>query len=55
MLMSASDGGFDSATEAVTATIDVSGWASGQHIVFVNGQDVQNNVGPATAVFITVP
>ncbi|MCA9972751.1 MAG: hypothetical protein KC425_21175 [Anaerolineales bacterium] len=55
VLMSASDGGFDSATEAVTATIDVSGWASGQHIVFVNGQDVQNNVGPATAVFITVP
>ncbi|HID93008.1 MAG TPA: hypothetical protein EYP60_02825, partial [bacterium (Candidatus Stahlbacteria)] len=33
--MSASDGAFDSPTEGVTASIDVSGWAVGQYTLYV--------------------
>ncbi len=55
VLMAASDGAFDSPVEAAEAIIDVSGWTSGRHIVFVHGRDVQRRVGPASAVFINIP
>ncbi len=52
--MSASDGAFDSATEAVTADIDVSGWAVGIYTLYVHGMDAANNWGATSAVVLEV-
>lgn len=49
--LSAADGTFNSTVEGATATIDVSGLAAGQHIIFVWGQDSQGNQGAVTAAF----
>jgi hypothetical protein len=52
--MSASDTTFDSPTEAVTATIDVSGWTVGPHTVYVHGQDAVSNWGETESVVLEV-
>jgi carboxypeptidase T len=52
--MSASDGGFNSKTENVEATIDTTGLSEGKHIVFVRGQDVNGNWGAFSAIFLSV-
>lgn len=49
--LSASDGSFNSSSEGATATIDVSGLSAGQHILFVQGQDSQGNLGAVSAAF----
>ncbi|MCO5183994.1 MAG: hypothetical protein M9941_06895 [Anaerolineae bacterium] len=54
-LMAALDGAYNSPVETAQATIDISGWSSGRHIVFVHGMDRGRSFGPATAVFIDVP
>ncbi len=52
--MTAEDGAFDSPVEVAGATIDTTGWALGQHIIFVRGQDVNGNWGPFSAVFLAI-
>jgi subtilisin family serine protease len=46
--MSASDGAFNSPTEGVTASIDISGWLVGQYTLFVHGKDTAGNWGATT-------
>ena len=48
------DGTFDSPTEAVTATIDVSGWAVGQYTLYVHGKDTAGNWGATESVVLDV-
>lgn len=52
--MSATDGTFDSTVEAVTATIDTTGWNEGQYILMVRGQDTAGNWGAFSAVFLYI-
>jgi carboxypeptidase T len=52
--MSPSDGSFDSTVEAVEAAIDTTGWSEGQHILFVRGQDADNNWGALSAIFLFI-
>ena len=52
--MNASDGAFDSAVEAVSATINTTGWSAGRHTIFVEAQDASGNWGVPSAVFVTI-
>jgi hypothetical protein len=52
--MSPADGSFNSKTEGVTAQVDTTGWAAGQHLIFVRGQDASGTWGAYTAVFLTI-
>ena len=57
--MTATDGSFNSPTEAVQATINTGTLAVGRHIVFVRGRGVNSyggfpSWGPVAAVFLTV-
>jgi carboxypeptidase T len=51
--MAASDGSFDAKAEAVTAMVDTTGWSTGQHILFVRGQDAAGNWGAFSSIFLT--
>jgi hypothetical protein len=46
--LSASDGSFSSMTEAVRATVKVSGLSSGRHTIYVRGRDAAVNWGGAS-------
>lgn len=52
--ISASDGAFESRSEAATATIDTTGLSTGRHTVFVRGKDTDGNWGAVSAVFLFV-
>jgi len=52
--MIASDGVFNSPTEVVTASIDVSGWAVGEHTLYVHGMDAAGNWGATESVVLEV-
>ncbi len=52
--MTAADGDFDSMVEEVTAEIDLDTLAPGKHIIFVNGQDNENNWGVTSSVLTTI-
>jgi fibronectin type 3 domain-containing protein len=52
--MSASDGAFDSSTEEVIASIDVSGWAIGTYTIYVHGMDAVGNWGTTSSVVLEV-
>jgi hypothetical protein len=52
--MTATDGSFNSATEAVRGRALTAGLSQGQHIAFVRGRDSQGNWGPVSAVFFNV-
>jgi len=52
--MSASDGTFDSPTEGVTASIDVSAWAVGQSTLYVHGKDAAGNWGATESVVLDI-
>lgn len=48
------DGSFDSQTENVEAMVDTSGWDSGQHILFIRGQDLDGVWGAVSAIFLYI-
>ncbi|MEM7082392.1 MAG: M14 family zinc carboxypeptidase [Pseudomonadota bacterium] len=50
----ATDGAFNSVTEAVEGVIDTSGLPNGEHIVYVTGTDAAANTGVVTAQFLYV-
>ena len=52
--MTASDGTFNSGSEAVRADIATTGMASGKHLVYVQGVDLNGAAGPPNAVFVEV-
>jgi hypothetical protein len=52
--MTTSDGAFDSATEAVTAAVDVSGWTIGSYTLYVHGKDAAGNWGATGSVVLDV-
>ena len=52
--MSAADGQFDSYLENVTAVIDVTGWAVGNHTILVHGKDSRGNWGAFDNITLTV-
>jgi flagellar hook assembly protein FlgD len=52
--MNAADGTFDSVTENVVATVDVTGLSIGQHQVYVHGKDSDGNWGPTASTTISV-
>ena len=52
--MTAADGTFDSLTEDLTATIDVSTWAPGDHTISVRAQDAAGNWSAADTVILCV-
>ncbi|HSJ53824.1 MAG TPA: M14 family metallopeptidase, partial [Anaerolineae bacterium] len=52
--MTASDGSFNTAAEAVTATVDTTGLSTGKHLLFVRGQDASGNWGAFSAIFLTI-
>jgi hypothetical protein len=52
--MTASDGGFSSAVESVTATLDTAELSIGRHTLFVRGRDADGNWGAFSAIFLTV-
>ncbi|MCH8007494.1 MAG: WxL domain-containing protein [Chloroflexi bacterium] len=52
--MAAADASFNSATENVTASVDVSGLADGGYTLFVRGVDSEGNWGATDSVALTV-
>lgn len=52
--MDATDGTFDSVTEAIEASIDTTGMSNGRHIAYLRAQDADGNWGPVSAVFFWV-
>jgi SdrD B-like protein/IPT/TIG domain-containing protein len=52
--MAATDGSFNSPTEALTASIDVSGWSVGDHVLSVRAIDSSSNWGSASNVTLVV-
>jgi len=48
------DGAFNSPTEVVTASIDVSGWAVGQYTLYVHGMDTAGNWGATESVVLNI-
>jgi len=52
--MDVSGGAFDSPTEGVTASINVSSWADGQHTLYVHGQDTAGNWGATESVVLEI-
>jgi hypothetical protein len=54
MSMLPSDGSFNSTVETVDANIDTTGWSDGQHILFVRGQDDDDNWGAFSAIFLYI-
>ncbi len=54
MTMGASDDNFDSSTESVTATIDISEWYVGQYTLFVRSMDAKGIWGEWESVVLDV-
>ena len=52
--MMATDGAFDTTTEAIEATVDTATLSTGRHMILVRGQDGDGNWGAFSAVFLTV-
>jgi carboxypeptidase T len=48
------DGAFDSNVENAQNILDTTGWESGRHLIFVEGQDVAGNWGAPTAIFLEI-
>lgn len=52
--LAAADGSFNSSTEALAGTVDTTGLANGQHIVYVRARDASGTWGPVSAVFLNI-
>jgi hypothetical protein len=54
MLLSPADGAFDSPSEGLRATIDVSPWPAGKYTIVARAKDAQDNWGPVASLVLTV-
>ncbi len=52
--LAATDGSFNSSTEAIKGTISTTGMATGRHIVYVRGKTSAGVWGPVSAVFLKI-
>ncbi len=52
--LAATDGSFNSSTEAVSGSINTTGLALGQHLVYVRARDAAGAWGPVSAVFLNI-
>jgi len=52
--MNAQDGAFDSGTENVIATVDVTGLSQGDHTIYVHGEASCDGWGPCQSITLTV-
>ncbi|MFC6590718.1 M14 family zinc carboxypeptidase [Deinococcus lacus] len=52
--MTATDGSFNSGSEAVKATLNLSGLSAGRHTIYVRATDSSGATGPVSAAFVTV-
>jgi hypothetical protein len=52
--LGALDGAFDSASEVLAATINVSGWTNGDHIISMRAKDAAGNWGAVAQLTLTV-
>ena len=52
--MLAADGSFDSYVETVEATIDVSGWTTGNYTIYVHGLDAKGNWGNFSDIIVEI-
>lgn len=52
--MTPTDGGFNEAVENATASIDTTGWAEGDYLVYVRAQDSNGVWGAVSAIFLKV-
>ena len=52
--MTATDGTFNTATEAVRATVSTAGLSAGKHTIYVRARNNSGTSGPVSAVFVTV-
>lgn len=52
--LAASDGAFDSTTEAASVVLGTSALANGRHTVFVRGIDASGQAGPVSALFLDI-
>ena len=50
----ATDGAFDTSTEALAGTLSTAGLSVGKHIVYVRARDASGTWGPVSAVFINI-
>ena len=53
-IMAATDGGFDSETEAVQTTVSTTGLSNDRHILYVRAQDQSDTWGPISAIFVNL-
>ena len=54
IVMTASDGSFNSTRETVTASLGTTGLGTGRHIVYVQGTDASGKPGTPNAVLLTI-
>ncbi len=54
LAMTATDGSFNSASEAIRATISTTSLAPGQHLIFVRSRDLNGNWGPVSTGALTI-
>ncbi len=54
LALQAADGSFNSATEALSGSLNTAGLAPGRHLVYVRGQDASGAWGAVSAVFLNV-
>ncbi len=52
--LAATDGSFDSSTEALSASLATAGLSIGPHIVYVRARDATGTWGPVSAVFLNI-
>jgi len=52
--LQATDGSYNSATEALTGSLNTSGLAAGKHTVYVRARDASGTWGPVSAVFLNI-
>jgi hypothetical protein len=53
LLMTATDGAYDSVEETVTIDINTTDWGDGKYALHVQAVDVGNFAGPVSAIFVT--
>ena len=53
--MTASDGHFDTTSEGITGSLDISTWQPGKRLILIEGQDSAGNWGAPTGLFVVGP
>ncbi len=52
--LSADDGNYNERTEAISASIDTTGWSEGKHIIYLRSRDTSNTWGAVSAIYLII-